>query len=224
MFERAFALAGGSALPPAAAFEALKLDLGAGAGARLRRAFSPVLRHEAALFVTSSSSGPVITLMIDDVDQDTSAQLLTRIRPLLVEPGGRPSESGQVPVLRPRQIAGVEATTLQISPALELTYSVLDNRLAVSTSPAGIRQARSARSSIRDREPFAGALRKRLDRVTSVVFLDPKRLLALGERVGLSDTPGYAALRSSLLQVRALGAVTSSRALSKSAEIFIEVP
>jgi hypothetical protein len=139
---------------------------------------------------------------------------------LLESPAG-----GQVPAIIPRRIAGVDATTLSLSQTLTLTYAAFDGKLVVSTSPAGIRQLRGRGDSLSDNASFAsGGLRARLDRASSVVFLDLRRLTALVERTGLAATPGYRAIESEIARIGAVSGVTQSERSSQTAQIFVEVP
>ncbi len=90
----------------------------------------------------------------------------------------------------------MEAVTLRVSPSLELTYAAFDDKLVVSTSPEGVRRLRAGGKSLRDNPSFAPGLRGFLERPSSVVFLDLRRLTALAERAGLGDTPDYRAVQT----------------------------
>ena len=195
----------------------------AGGLATLRR-LRPLLQEEAALFVSRSAAVPVITVVVDDVDRQESDQVLALLPPLLERLSGGASGAGQVATLRPLRVAGVNAVSLRLSPALELTYAVFGGRAVLATSPGGIARVKQSRSKLTDNSLFAPGLRGRLGRVTSVVFLDLEQLLALGEQAGLGGAPGFEQLRSDLSPVRALSAVTHGGPASKTAEIFIEVP
>ena len=76
--------------------------------------------------------------------------MLVALQPVISRLLESPSGAGQVPTIKPRRIAGVDATTLRLSPALALTYAAFDDKLVVSTSPAGIRQLRAAGDSLAD--------------------------------------------------------------------------
>jgi uncharacterized protein DUF3352 len=221
--DRALAVAteaGGGRLPFLGALARLESDL-ARSGLQLTRALRPLLRKEAALFVTSSATSPVLTLVVDGVGAQDFGRVLDRLQPLFDGSLSDPT-AGLVPTLEPRRIAGVNAATLRITPTLALTYAVFGGRAVVSTSASGIALLRRVGSPIGD-NPLLAALLKGLGRVTSVVFLDLRRLLAIGEQAGLGQTPSYRALRSDLSGIRAVSAVTRRKAASKTAKIFIEV-
>jgi hypothetical protein len=214
-------------LPPS--LSSLRAELSGEGGSRLRGALRPLLGKEAALFVSRSDSRPLVTLIVNDIDGGQGGRLLERLQPLLARLLERPAV-GQVPTFRPTRVAGLDAATLTITPALELTYAVFGGRAVVSTSPAGIRAVKSARSRITENPLFEREIRDDdfrdddFDRVTAVLFLDLEQLLALGEQAGLGGSPSYRAFRAGLSQVSAVSAITSSTAAEKTAAIFIEVP
>jgi len=118
----------------------------------------------------------------------------------------------------------VEAFTLRVSPSLELTYAAFADKLVVSTSPEGVRQLLGRGPSLEDNRSFAPGLRDFLQRPSSVVFLDLRRLTALAERAGLGDTPDYRAVQQDIERVGAVSAITDSQRSAQTAEIFLEVP
>jgi hypothetical protein len=181
-----------------------------------------VLKGEAALIVSPGGGTATTTLVAADVGSRESEALIARLQPLLARLVRRPV-AGQVPTFEPRQIAGASAATLRISPGVEITYSITGGRAIVSTSPQGIRAARSRGPRIEDNPLFANDLLEDRKRVSSVVFLDTEQLLALGRQAGLGGTPEYRALSSDLAPVKAVTAVTSRQARTRTAAISIEV-
>jgi hypothetical protein len=223
IFESIASFAGSASLPLPTEVRRLRSDLVGARGRGALRKLEPLLQKEAALFVSRSGVVPVVTLVVDHVSGRDADEFLRHVQPLLTRLLRRPSAVGQVPTLQPLRIAGVNAASLRISPALELTYATFGGRIVVTTSPGGIRRVKLAKSRILDNPLFAPGMRGDLDHVSSVLFLDLEQLLALGERAGLGDTPGYQALKSDLSPVRAVSAVSQVKAASKTAEIFIEV-
>jgi hypothetical protein len=212
----------GSALPRLV--RRLRLQLGRTGERAVVRAVRPLQGRESALFATPPVNAPVVTLVVADTTAEEGGNVLVALQPvisrLLESPAG-----GQVPAIVPRRIAGVPATTLSLSPTQALTYAAFDNMLVVSTSPAGIGQLRAAGDSLADNASFApGGLRKSLDRASSVVFLDLRRLSALVERAGLAATRGYRAIESDIARIGAVSGVTVSERSSQTAQIFVEVP
>ena len=213
---------GGSALP--GLIQRLRRQLGGDGERALLRAVAPLAGREAALFATPPVNVPVVTLVVADTSAQEAGDVLVALQPVISQLLENPA-GGQVPAIIPRRIAGVEATTLSISPGLALTYAAFEDKLVVSTSPDGIRQLRMAGDSLADNASFApGGLRKSLDRASSVVFLDLRRLSALVERAGLAATRGYRAIKSDIARIGAVSGVTTSERTSQTSQIFVEVP
>lgn len=216
-------LAGGQVTLPGL-LERLRRELGRQGERALLRAAAPLRGREMAVIVTPPVNLPVVTLVVSGTTAEEGGEVLVSLQPVIARLLESPA-LGQVPAIVPRRIAGVEATTLSISPALTLTYAAFDGKLVVSTSPAGIRQLRGTRGALADNASFApGSLRDLLNRVSSVVFLDLRRLSTLVERAGLAATPGYRAIEPDIARIGAVSGVTVSERSSQTAEIFIEVP
>ena len=65
------------------------------------------------------------------------------------------------------------------------------------------------------------------DSTDSLVFLDLRQLLALGEQTGLTAIPGLGTARDDLARVRAAGLVVTEDPARKSdttAELFLQIP
>jgi hypothetical protein len=201
-----------------------RLDLERFGGLRALRRLRPLLEEEAALFVSRSAAVPVITLVVNGIDGKEADELLRLLQPLLARLARRPPAGGQVPTLQPTRVAGINAASLRLSPALELIYAIFDGKAVIATSPGGIRRVKLGKSHVLDNPLFAPGMRGDLDQVTSVLFLDLEQLLALGEQAGLGDSPDYQQLKTELSPVRAVSAITHARKASKETEIFIEVP
>lgn len=199
-------------------------DLGAVGRRSLLRAVQPLLDRESALVVSPPASLPVISLVVADTTRQEGGDVVLALQPLLTRLLQAPAGAGQIPTLEPRRIGGIEAVTLRVSPSLELTYAAFDDKLVVSTSPEGARRLAAGGRSLRDNPSFAPGLRGFLDRPSSVVFLDLRRLTALAERAGLGDTPDYRAIRPDIARVGGVSAVTASERSAQTAEIFLEVP
>jgi hypothetical protein len=217
-------LSGGQGEQLPRVLERLGLPLDARGRRALLAAARPFAGREAALIVTPPVNLPVVSLLIGDTSPKEGGDLLVALQPVVSRLLESPTQ-GQVAAIIPRRIAGVQATTLSISPTLQLTYAAFDDMVVVTTSPVGIRQLRSAGTSLDDNASFApGGLRDFLDRASSVVFLDLRRLSVLVERAGLAATPGYRAIRSEITRIGAVSGVTASERSSQTAEIFVEVP
>jgi hypothetical protein len=198
-------------------------ELSGSRGAQIRRALRPLNGKEAALFLSPSGRSPLLTLVVDGVRSGEAARMIEQLQPLIARIVERPA-SGQVPFFEPTRVGKHDAVTLSISPSIELTFSAYGGRAVISTAPAGIRELDQSRSQIADNELFRTGTRGRLNRVTSVLFLDLEQFFALGEQAGLQASVSFRAFRSALSRVSTVSAVTSSTRAGKTATIFIEVP
>jgi hypothetical protein len=199
-------------------------ELGSVGRRTLLRAVQPLLGRESALVVSPPASLPVISLVVANTSKEEGGDVVVALQPLLARLLKAPSGAAQVPTLVPGRIAGVDAVTLRVSASLELTYAAFDDKLVVSTSPEGVRRLRAGGPSLSDNPAFAPGLRKFLERPSSVVFLDLRRLTALAERAGLGATPDYRAIRQDITRIGAVSVVTAAKRSSQTSQIFLEVP
>ena len=94
----------------------------------------------------------------------------------------------------------------------------------ISTAPAGLEPPRGTLAAARGFEATIGDVPEKAD---SLVFLDLRPLLALGEQTGLTAIPGLATARDDLSRVRAAGAVITedpAHPTDTTAELFLEIP
>jgi hypothetical protein len=178
-------------------------------GFDLRRRLLPLLRGEAALWVQPGLPLPVAGLLINGVDEKKARDAMARLQgPLARSVSTR--RSRQAVTFRQRRIEGVDAFSMRMSSAIDLTYAVFDGKLVIGTDPAAVRQVKKSGDSLRSSEFYGGTLGKVPQSASSVLFLNLDRLLGLAERAGLGADPGYADIRDDLRRLKALGATVSS--------------
>lgn len=131
---------------------------------------------------------------------------------------------GTVPAFAPEAIGGINAFTLRVTPELGPSYAVADGSLVISTAPAGLEPPRGTLAAARGFKATIGDVPTEAD---SLIFLDLRQLLALGEETGLTAIPGLATARDDLSRVGAAGAVITEDPAHPSdttAELFLEIP
>ena len=99
------------------------------------------------------------------------------------------------------RIAGVQAQTLTVSPAIELSYAIVSGQLVVATNPAGI--AAVAHGVLSSTPTYGQATAGMGGPVSLQTYLDLGGLIALGERAGLASDPAYAAFAPDFHQLQA---------------------
>jgi hypothetical protein len=192
------------------------------AGVDLDRDVLSVLREEAALVVLPAVPAPTLAVVAKTPDEKRTREALAKLQLPLARLFAPPSTgAGQAPTFQDRDIGGVDAFQLRLTPTVELDYAVFDGKLVIATSLAGIRRIKDHKQSLTDDAAFRSVLSSRPSTVTSLVFLDFGQLLSLSERTGLGQDPAYLAVRDDLHRVRAVGMTTSAGKDETTAEITI---
>ena len=192
------------------------------AGVDLDRDVLSVLRSEAGLFVLPAVPAPTLAVVAKTPDEKRTREALAKLQLPLARLFAPPSTgAGQAPTFQDRDIGGVDAFQLRLTPTVELDYAVFDGKLVIATSLAGIRRIKDHKQSLTDDAAFQSVLSSRPSTVTSLVFLDFGQLLSVSERTGLGQDPAYLAVRDDLHRVRAVGMATSAGKDETTAEITI---
>ena len=169
----------------------------------------------------TGGGAPVVTLKARTADARRTESALARLQEPLAR---RLALPGTVPGFKPATIGGLEAFTLRVTPELAPSYAVSGDGLVISTAPAGLEPPRGTLAAAPAFEATVGAVPAQAD---SLVFLDLRQLLALGEQTGLTAIPGLATARDDLGRVRAAGAVVTEDPAHPSdttAELFLQIP
>lgn len=216
----------------AAGFEDFARRLRKAGGVNLERELLPLLSSQAAVWVeprggrgeaaapeselpgpegapqapgdAAGSGAPFVTMVVDDVDSERATQALARLQRPIAK-ALDPDLSLQAPVFDEQRIEGVEAQSLRVSPAVQLTYAVVDGRLVVSTDPAGVRQVLSDDSGLEGSDRFEAATEGLPDDVAAFGYLNLDGLLQLAEQAGLGADPAYATFGEELRRLEAVG-------------------
>ncbi|MSO40581.1 MAG: DUF3352 domain-containing protein [Solirubrobacterales bacterium] len=163
----------------------------------------PALSGQAALVAEPTDGVPFASVIVDGVDQEKASQAIAKLQePLLrsVTQSGR----GQIPAFEQQQIDGVAVRSVQISPSVDLSYAIFDDKLVVSTDPAGVAQVRSGGGSLADTQAYEVARDELPDEVAAIVFLNIQELQDRAELAGLAEDPVYASLREDISEFEAL--------------------
>ena len=95
-----------------------------------------------------------------------------------------------------------------------------------STAGSGLEQLRPARTPATGASVLEDLMPEEGEKVEALGFLDPRQLLALGERTGLQAF-GSPAARDDLGRIRAAGLVVKedvNQSTDTTAELFLEIP
>jgi hypothetical protein len=191
-------------------------------GVNLQRELLPLLQGETELIVSPGDPAPVITLVIDGVDERKALAVLGRLQPAILRLL-RPQRLGRAASFDATRVDGVTALTADLSPGLEVSYAVFDEKLVASTSLKGIEAAREEKGPD-ESDDFDLVLGDRPDEPSAVLFLDLDKLLALADQVGLGGNPAYLAVRDDLQKLGAIGAFISREEEDIDAELLFKNP
>ena len=155
--------------------------------------------------VVPPSGVPYLLFVADEVDEDAAREALAKLQGPLAE-ALDPAEELQAPVFQDREIAGIEAQSLRLSRTVDLTYAVFDDRLVIATDPRGVAQmADGGDEGLDDTVAFEQATEDTPSEPSFLAYLNVADLLALAEREGLSEDPGYAFFASDARRLGSLG-------------------
>lgn len=211
-------------------------------GVDLERELLPLLSGEVALTVEPPTGGeqdddpaqtpglapvpgtPYLALLAEGVDDGRALETLARLQAPLaasIESGG-----GTPPLFEAREIAGVDAFGLRLSPIVELTYAAFDDRLVIGTSPLAIERARAVDEPLAAGESFGQVTDGLGEDPSLFAYLDLRDLITLGERIGLATDPAYAQRAPDLraLEAAALSVSRSDTLLSTDLRIAVGEP
>ena len=151
--------------------------------------------------VPGAEETPYLELLADDVDEERAREALARLQgPLIRSLGSRLG----APVFTERDIDGVKAQVVRLSPTAELTYALFESKLAAATDPAGVERAISGDGDgLSDSDLYERATDGLPDEPGAIAFLDLGRLLRLGEASGLAEDTAYATFAADLRKLAA---------------------
>jgi hypothetical protein len=176
--------------------------------------------------VAISPGTPAALLIVARVRDEaaTRSELASVEAPLTALFSSSSSNAIQVPELADSQVAGATVHELQLGPGLQLDFGVFNGLVVVSTSVAAIDGVAQRSRSLADDSSFKATLSHRPDRLSSLVFLDFSRLLALGEQMGLASGARTRELLPDLSKIRAIGVSSTSRGNDTTTELSLEIP
>jgi Protein of unknown function (DUF3352) len=147
---------------------------------------------------------PYLVFVAEEVDEEQARKTLADLQ-VPIARALDPGEGGQAPVFEGSAIAGIQARSLRISPTVNLTYAIFDEKLVVATDPAGIEQVKSGESSLSDSGQYEEATDGFGDELATLLYLNLGDLIALAERQGLAEDPSYALFAPEVRRLQALG-------------------
>jgi hypothetical protein len=165
---------------------------------------------------------PFLEFIAADVDADRASEALARLQGPITQ-ALNPSRALQAPVTRQREVRGLTAHSVRLSPTVELTYAIDGSTLVVATDPAAVEQLAGGEGGLDGEELFDLATDGFPGDLTMLGYLNLGGLIALAESAGLGEDPAYATFASEIQKLRALGLAiqSSSEELSTEARLIV---
>jgi hypothetical protein len=217
---KALASAGAGAQGLAGSLRALAQSLQQQAGVDPLKDLLPALGGQAALVAEPTGTFPFASLIVDGVDEKKANDALARLQQPILRSLG--TEGGrQVPSFQAKEVEGVTAHSIQVSPSVNLSYAVFDGKLVISTQPAGIAQVRSSGDNLAGTGAYQQAVEGLPDSVSALVFLNLDEVLGLAQQAGLAEDPLYASLSEDISHLRSLGLAVNGEQDQLRTELFL---
>ncbi|MGI8903875.1 MAG: DUF3352 domain-containing protein [Solirubrobacteraceae bacterium] len=183
-----------------------------------------IFSGETAVAIAPRSRTATLVLVARTRAEDRVKAQLAGLEAPLAQLFAPPSAGpGQVPEFNDRVAGGITAHQVVLAPGLELDYAVFDGLVVVSTSLDGIAGVANHAHSLRDDPAFSSVVGDTSQQVTSLLFLGLRRLLPIGERIGLLRGARYGALRADLRRISAVGLRSSSGDADATSELSLQI-
>lgn len=178
-------------------------NLSARAKIDIARKVVPLLSGQAALAVEPTASAPYAALIVDGVDEKRTAATIAK----LASPIAKAARAGGsvASTLSVSETDGVKATSIRLSPAVNLTFAAFGGKLVVATDPAGVKEVRSGKAHLSGTDAYRKALAHVGGEVSALVFLNLEESFGLAERAGLAENLTYATFAEDIHTLKALG-------------------
>ncbi len=168
---------------------------------------------------------PYLLFLASGVDEDRVREALASLQGPLADEVSPGSEL-QAPVFGQEEIEGVEAHSLRLSAAIEITYAVFDGLAAIATDPAGIAAVAGGEGGLAEGGLYESATEGFPERPSLLAFGDLGALVAAGEAAGLAEDPAYATFAGDFRSLDAFGLAVGNAddVLSTDARLVLRDP
>jgi Protein of unknown function (DUF3352) len=168
-----------------------------------------------AAWVSNGAGAPVIGLAAHTDDPKGLREVLARLQDPVARALAEDPESPAA--FDSKEVAGVDAFSLHVSPGFQPTYAVSGDTVVVATQPQAVGEFLTRGGArLTATRAFRSALTAVPPKTESLGFFDVRQLLTLGEQTGLTA--------EDLRPVRAASAVIQREEDDTTAELFFEIP
>lgn len=179
---------------------------------------------ETAVAIGGGAAGasPALIVVSHTAQQGQAQAALASLEVPLAQLFAAPSSGpGTAPEFNDTTIDGVTAHRLDLTPGLQLDYAVFRGLVVFSTSLGGLQSVIEHRGTVAG-DPAFRVVAGTPKRVTSLLFLDLRQLLSLGEQIGLTHSALLQALMPDLERIRAAGMSSTGGEDDSTAELSLQ--
>ncbi len=150
--------------------------------------------------VVAATGIPYLTFIGTQVDTDATTEALAKLQAPLAQAFAA-GASGQAPTFEQGEIDGIPINSASISPAVDLTYAIIDDTLVVATQPDGIARLAAGPGGLNEAPPFEQSTAGFPEEPALLLYLNLRELIALAEGAGLASDPAYSLLSGEIGQL-----------------------
>jgi hypothetical protein len=203
-----------------AAFDRLDRQLSRAGGIGIEHGLLPLLDGEAAVAVAPGRPVPYVTMIFDGVDEQRANDAVLSLQAPLIG-AVNPATTGQAPTLSQRKIGGVTVHSINLSPAVDLTYAVSGGRLVIASAPRGVEQAHDGSDDLASQDSYRTVASPASDGTSALLFLNLQGLVQLAAPRGLAGI--VSSFRQDLAKMKALGVSVKSSEDRLETKAFLEI-
>jgi hypothetical protein len=184
-----------------------------------------IFSGETAVAIVPRASSPTLVIVTRTAHEAQVRTELAQLQIPLVQLFTPPNTpAGKAPVFTDRTVAGIPVHQLVLSRGLQFDYAVIHGLVVISTSLEGVAAIAPHSHALSSDPGFRFALGARPARLTSLVYLDFGRLLALGQQTGFIRSARVKALLGDLGKIASIGLSSTRSPGESSAQLSIRVP
>ena len=184
-----------------------------------------IFAPETAVAIVPHATSPTLVIVARTTHEAQVRAELAQLQIPLAQLFTPPSSgSVKIPVFNERTVDGITVDQLALTGGLELDYGVFRGLVVISTSLSGVTAVAQRSQTLAQDPGFRFALGARPSRLTSMVYLDFGRLLALGQQTGLTNSARYKALAGDLHKITSIGLSSTRGPGESSARLAIRIP
>jgi hypothetical protein len=178
-----------------------------------------------AVAVTDAGGHPGVIVLTRTADPAAARILLANLAPSLTAlfPAA-PSGPGVAPLFNGLQTHGMVIHQLQLGPGLQVNYTIYHRLVGVSTSLAALTSLAASARRLGASAAYRTAFGTGDLRAGSLVFLDLKVLIRLGQQTGILRGPGFAQVAPDLDRIRVIGVRARSESTESTSELYLNIP